>query len=170
MRSICKWIVVCLVLAMVASFTACTKNYTPIGREESARPRVEQIAFSAALESAYKKVDMSFVRDKRVFVETKALSRQDVEYINSYVRKRVIAAGGTVVMEEPGAEIKLTNFLEVTGTDEVQRSFGKDLVVAQVRGNLTITDLKAMTVTKILDLKGMAQTKRNKKADTRIIE
>ena len=166
-----KYLVVAVLAAVVImGLVGCTKNYTPIGREESARPRVEQIAFSAALESAYKKIDLSFVRDKRVFVETKALSKQDIDYINSYVRKRVLAAGGNVVLEEPGAEIKLTNFLEVTGSDEVIRTFGKDLVVAQVRGNLTITDMKSMTITKIVDLKGSAQTKRNKKADTKIIE
>lgn len=159
-----------IVAAMVIGFIGCTKNLTPIGREQSARPRVEQIAFSAALESAFKKADLSFCSGKKVFIETKSLSKQDIEYINSYVRKRITALGGYVVLDENDADLKMVNFLEVTGTDEVMRTFGKDLVVAQVRGNFTVTDLKTGVITKIVDLKGTAQTKRNKKAKTKVIE
>ena len=159
-----------IVLAAIGMLVGCTKTYTPINREETARPRVDQIAFSAALESAYKKVDMSFCTGKKVFVETRALSKQDIEYINSYVRKLIIAKGGYVAAEEKDADIKMSNFLEVTGTDEVTRTFGKDLVVAQVRGNFSITYMSTGITTKIVDLKGTAQTKRNKKANTKVIE
>ena len=170
MKNIGKTCLVSSVLALVLSFTGCSHTTTPVGREYSGRARVEQVAFSAALESAYKKVDMSFCKNKKIFVETRALSEKDVEYINSYVRKLVIASGGTVVTTESAADIKMSNFFEVTGTDEVNRTFRKDLVVAQVRGNITVTDVAAGKVTKITNLKGAAQTKRNKDADTKILE
>jgi hypothetical protein len=170
MTNMRKAFLVSLVPALALSLAGCSHTTTPIGREYSARPRVEQIAFSAALESAYKKINMSFCKDKKVFVETKALSEKDIGYINSYVSKLVIAAGGTVVTTESAADIKMSNFFEVTGTDEVKRSMRKDVVVAQVTGTLTLTDVAAGKVIQIMDLKGAAQTKRNKDADTKILE
>lgn len=161
---------VSLAVALTLIFVGCTHTTTPIAREGAARPRIEQTAFSAALESAYKKIDMSFCRNKNIFVETKALAQEDIEYITSYVTKLVIASGGRVVLEEASADIKMTSFLEVTGTDEVARSMKKDVVVGQVKGTLTLTDIANKTVTQVIDLRGIAQTKRNKDADTKILE
>ena len=122
------------------------------------------------MESAYKKVDMSFCRNKAVFVETQALSERDIPYITSYVKSLVRDAGGKVVTDENVAQIKLTSFLAVSGTDDVRRSVGKDVVVGQVKGTLTVTDLASKTEVKTFDLEGVVQTKRNKSADTKILE
>ncbi|MFH1021774.1 MAG: hypothetical protein V1809_00120 [Planctomycetota bacterium] len=160
--------------AMVAGVfcvAGCSSTVTPVQREETARPRVEQLSLSTAMESAYGKVDFSRCKDKKVFVETKALSKTDVEYVNSFVMKKVLTAKGLPVMNEKGADLKLVNTLEVSGTDEVKRHlFFKDLVVGQVKGTLTFIDLANGSVLQISDFTGQARSKRNSKGSTKVVE
>lgn len=157
-------------LALTLTGLGCTKASTTIGREASARPRIEQVALSSAMEAAYAKVNFGFCQGKRCFIETKALSKSDVDFITSYVTKKVLAAGGTPLLQEPGADLRLTSTLDVSGTDEVKRTLVKDVVIGQFKGTLTVVDLKAGTVQKVIDLNAVSQSKRNKTADTKILE
>ena len=156
-------------LALLAGL-ACTRASTTIGREASARPRIEQVALSSAMEAAYAKVDFGFCKDRKCFIETKALSKTDVDFITSYVTKKVLAAGGVPTLQEPGSELRLTSTLDVSGTDEVKRTLVKDVVIGQFKGTLTVVDLAKGTVSKVIDLNAVSQSKRNKTADTKILE
>jgi spore cortex formation protein SpoVR/YcgB (stage V sporulation) len=158
------------VVLLAGGMLACTRASTSVGREVSARPRVEQVALSAAMEAAYNKVDFAFCRGRKCFVETKALSKTDIDFITSYVTKKVLTAGGFPVLQEANAEITLTSTLEVSGTDEVKRTMVKDVVIGQFKGTLAIIDRSKGTVVQAFDLKAVSQTKRNKTADTTILE
>lgn len=171
--SISRTHLISLLLAALAgglAGLACTKANTAIGREASARPRIEQVALSSAMEAAYAKVDFGFCKERKCFIETKALSKSDVDFITSYVTKKVLAAGGTPVLQEAGADLRLTSTLDVSGTDEVKRTLLKDVVIGQFKGTLTVVDLKAGAVQKVIDLNAVSQSKRNKTADTKILE
>lgn len=157
-------------LALVAATLACTRANTTIGREASARPRIEQVALSSAMEAAYNKVDFGFCRDQKCFVETRALSKTDIDFISSYVTKKVLAVGGIPVLQEADAALKLTSTLDVSGTDEVKRTLVKDVVIGQFKGTLTVVDRAKGTVKRVIDLNAVSQSKRNKTADTRILE
>jgi len=122
------------------------------------------------MEAAYNKVDFAFCHSKKCFIETKALSKTDIDFITSFVTKKVLTAGGFPVIQESNAELTLTSTLDVSGTDEVKRSFVKDVVIGQFKGTLAIVDRAKGTVLQAFDLKATAQTKRNKTADTSILE
>ena len=147
----------------------CTKANTSIGREASARPRIEQIALSSAMEAAYNKVNFAFCRDKKCFVDTKALSKTDIDFITSYVTKKFLSAGGVPVLQESAADLKLTSTLDVSGTDEVKRTLVKDVVIGQFKGTLAVIDVIKGTVKEVIDLNATSQSKRNKTADTMIL-
>jgi spore cortex formation protein SpoVR/YcgB (stage V sporulation) len=155
--------------ALLMAVLACTRASTSIGREASARPRIEQVALSSAMEAAYNKVDFGFCKNQKCFVETKALSKTDIDFITSYVTKKVLAAGGIPVIQESAAELKLTSTLDVSGTDEVKRTMVKDVVIGQFKGTLAVIDMAKGTVNQVLDLNATSQSKRNKNADTRIL-
>lgn len=154
---------------LVLGLGGCAHNPTSVNREAGARPRVEQLALSTAMDDAYGKVDFAFVSGKKVFVETKALAKTDVDFITSYVQKKVLAAGGTPSLDEKDAQLKLTSTMEVSGTDEVQK-VGKDVVVGQFKGTLAVVDTANGLITNIYDLNSVAQTKRNRKGTTKIVD
>jgi len=156
-------------LLLIGGGLGCTKASTSIGREASARPRIEQVALSSAMEAAYNKVNFGFCRDKKCFVETKALSKSDIDFITSYVTKKVLAGGGIPVLNESAAELKLTSTLDVSGTDEVKRTLVKDVVIGQFKGTLAVIDIAKGTVKQVIDLNATSQSKRNKSADTKIL-
>lgn len=160
---------VVLGLSLLSSGLACNRANTAIGREASARPRIEQVALSSAMEAAYNKVNFSFCKDQKCFVETKALSKSDIDFITSYVTKKVLEAGGVPVLQEVNASLKLTSTLDVSGTDEVRRAILRDLIVAEFKGSLAVIDLQKGTVQKMIELNAVTQSKRNKGADTDII-
>ena len=160
--------------ALIAIFViggglACNRANTAIGREASARPRIEQVALSSAMEAAYNKVNFSFCKDQKCFVETKALSKSDIDFITSYVTKKVLEAGGIPVLQEQNAKLKLTSTLDVSGTDEVRRAILRDLIVAEFKGSLAVIDLEKGAVKQMIELNAVTQSKRNKGADTNII-
>lgn len=161
--------IVTIGVGFVLGFCACSHNPTAVSRELGARPRVEQLALSTAMDDAYGTVDFGFVSGKKVFVETKALAKTDVDYITSYVQKKVLAAGGMPVLAEQDAQLRLTSTMEVSGTDEIQK-VGKDVVVGQFKGTLSVVDATTGQITKIHDLNSVAQTKRNRKGSTKIID
>ncbi|MBP7147029.1 MAG: hypothetical protein KBD01_05755 [Acidobacteria bacterium] len=163
-----SWRVAVVVTGIAACglLAGCTASTTAISRETAARPRVEQKALVSAMEGAYAKVDFSVCRGRKVFVETRALSKTDVEFITSYVQKQALAARCVPVIDEQEADLKMTSMLEVSGTDEVERRMLKDVVVGQFTGTLTVTDLREGAVIKAWDLHAMSQTKRNRRATT----
>ena len=160
---------VILGLSILGSGLACNRANTAIGREASARPRIEQVALSSAMEAAYNKVNFSFCKDQKCFVETKALSKSDIDFITSYVTKKVLEAGGIPVLQEQNAKLKLTSTLDVSGTDEVRRAILRDLIVAEFKGTLAVVDLDKGAVQKMIELNAVTQSKRNKGADTNVI-
>lgn len=160
-----------LIVGLCTTFvvTACTKNPTSVTRELGARPRVEQLALSTAMGDAYQKIDFGFVSGKRVFVATKSLAKTDIEFITSFVQKKVLAAGGNPILEEKDAQLGLTSTLDVSGTDEVEK-VGKDVVMGQFKGTLTAVDLSSGKILNMYDLNSVVQTKRNRRATTKIIK
>ena len=169
-RRFWRTMLVGLAVASVLGDLACSKNPTAVSRELAARPRVEQLALSTAMEDAYGDVDFGFVKDKSVYVETKALAKTDVVFITSFVQKQVMAAGGIPALNEEDAELKLTSTVEVSGTDEVKRALGKDVVMGQFKGSLAVIDLTSGTIVKMFDLDALAQTTRSRKAKTKSVE
>ncbi len=159
-----------VLVALLASslvIPSCSTTTTTVSRETGARPRIEQRALSRAMEDAYEDVHFKICKGKKTFVETKALSQADVEFINAYVQGRALAAGCVPTETSDGAELKLMNSVQVSGTDEVDRRVGRDLVVAQFSGALTVVDLSNGTIVKVFKFDAASKSKRNKKATTR---
>jgi hypothetical protein len=157
-----------IAIGIVASLCSCSQNRTAVSREVGARPRIEQLALSTAMDDAYGKVDFKFVAERSVFTMTKALSKTDVDFINSYVQKKILAAGGTPVLEEKDAELKLTNTIEVSGTDEVKKR-RRGVLIGQFKGTLSVVDLTSGQITDIFDLDSTVKAKRTQKGKTKVI-
>jgi spore cortex formation protein SpoVR/YcgB (stage V sporulation) len=139
--------------------SACSTTVTGSSRESSAIARVEQKALSGAVENAFKDVDLilpKYVRDQKVFIETQALSKADIDYINGYLTGRVLMNGGFVVTDKKDADIKLFNIANVSGTDEIKRSILSDQVQGEYKGTLSIIDLKTEKVLHTYELFGVA--------------
>lgn len=155
--------------ATLVGCSGCTSSTTAVSRELAARPRVEQLALATAMDDAYGRVDFGFANGKKVFVETKSLAKTDVEFITAFVQKKVMEGGGTPVPSEAQADLRVTSTLEVSGTDEVEK-MGKDVVMGQFKGTLQVVDLAEGAIVQMHALDSLAQTKRNRKGTTKILE
>ncbi len=158
---------VAVLLGSALLIPSCGTTTTTVNRESGARPRIEQRAFSKSMAEAYDDVSFHACKGKRTVVETKALDKDDADFINSYVLSRALAAGCTSADSDNDAQIKLLNVVEVSGTDEIGRRKGKGLVVGQFMGTLSIVDQATGKVLHHYQFGGGAQSKRNKKATTR---
>ena len=76
---------------------SCADTVTDLGREATARPRIEQLALSNAIDLAFRDVDFAEIIGKRVFIETQALSKLDIEFINAYISGLSIENNAIVV-------------------------------------------------------------------------
>src|SRR3989304_167649 len=94
----------------------CSSTVTQAHREESARPGIEQRALSRAMDEAFSKVDFSVVGNKRVYVETKGLSKIDMPFVTSLISSKIIENGGLPVDKEETADIKTLTIVKVSGT------------------------------------------------------
>lgn len=158
------------VFANFAFLCACSTSTTAVNREQAARPRVEQKALTTAMETAFDDIDFSFCSDKKIFFETKALSKGDIDYINSFMQRSALAAGCIPVTKRDGAELLGSCVVEVSGTDEVALRMVRDVVIGQFTATLTVTDLASDSIIKAWDISGQSQTKRNKKATTKTLD
>jgi hypothetical protein len=150
-------IIISILIGLMVS--ACSTTVTSSARESSAIAGVEQKALSGAVENAFKDVDLElpkYVRDKKVFIETQALSKADIDYINGYLTGRVLMNGGFIVTDKKDADIKLFNIANVSGTDEIKRSILSDQVKGEYKGTLSIIDLKTEKVLHTYELFGVA--------------
>ncbi len=148
-----------LALAIVG-LAACTSTETQMGREASARPRVEQRALSNAIDVAFKEVNFSQVIGKRVFLETQALSKLDVGFINGYLTSLMLARGALVVADEKNADIKIFSIVKISGTDEIKRKILSDKVRGEFRSVLSIIDLKTNSILNTYELSGESDENR----------
>lgn len=148
-----------LALAVVG-LAACTSTETQMGREASARPRVEQRALSNAIDVAFKEVNFSQVIGKKVFLETQALSKLDVGFINGYLTSMMLARGALVVADEKNADIKIFSIVKISGTDEIKRKILSDKVRGEFRSVLSIIDLKTNSILNTYELSGESDENR----------
>jgi len=148
-----------LALAIVG-LAACTSTETQMGREASARPRVEQRALSNAIDVAFKEVNFSQVIGKKVFLETQALSKLDVGFINGYLTSMMLARGALVVADEKNADIKIFSIVKISGTDEIKRKILSDKVRGEFRSVLSIIDLKTNSILNTYELSGESDENR----------
>lgn len=158
------------VVATLSLLTACTTSTTAVNREQAARPRVEQKALTSAMEAAFDDIDFAFCDGKKIFFETKALSKGDIDYINSFIQRSALDAGCVPVTKKDGAEMLGSCVVEVSGTDEVALRMVRDVVIGQFTATLTVTDLASDSIIKAWKISGQSQTRRNKKATTRTLE
>lgn len=151
-----------LIFSLLISFylIACTTTSTEQKREASARPRVEQRALSNAINIAFKEVDFSVVIGKKVFIDTQALSKLDVGFINGFITGLILQKGGLVVPDEKDADIKMYNVVKVSGTDEIVRKILSDKVRGEYSSTLSIIDLKTSKIIKTYVLSGEADENR----------
>lgn len=143
-------------LVLVGAFFGCSSTVTQTSREQSARPRVEQIALSKAMDEGFSKVDFKFVAGKKVYVETQGLSKVDVPFITSLLNSKIIENGGIPVEKEDSADIKALNIVKVSGTDEIKRSILSDKVRGEFKGTFTFVDIKKQNVLKVYELDATA--------------
>ena len=149
-----------LLLLMAFFMVACTTTSTEQKREASARPRVEQRALSNAINIAFKEVDFSVVIGKKVYIDTQALSKLDVGFINGFITGLILQKGGFVVADEKDADIKMYNVVKVSGTDEIVRKILSDKVRGEYSSTLSIIDLKTSKIIKTYVLSGEADENR----------
>jgi hypothetical protein len=145
---------------MLLFISACSTTRTLPGREESARPRIEQRALSSAMEKAFAEVNFSIIMGKTVFVETQALSKIDVNYITAFINGKIIEHGGIPERKEDSADIKVLNIAKISGTDEISRRIVSDIVRGEYKSTLTFIDIKKKKVLKIYELNGEADETR----------
>jgi hypothetical protein len=149
-----------LPILVLAILCACSTTRTQTGREESARPRIEQRALNSAMEKAFAAIDFSIIADKTVFVETQAQSKIDLDYITAFIYNKIIANGGIPEKKEDSADIKLLNIAKVSGTDEISRRIVSDIVRGEYNSSLTFIDIKRKKVIKTYELNAETDEKR----------
>jgi len=135
---------------------SCADTVTDLGREASARPRIEQLALSNAIDLAFREVDFAEIIGKKVFIETQALSKLDIEFINAYISGLSIENNAMVVNSLEEADIKIYNIVKTSGTDDIERKIFTDKVRGEYKSVLSFIDTKTMKVIKTYEISGIA--------------
>lgn len=148
--------------ALIASalLAGCASTETQVGREVTARPRVEQRALSNAIDNAFKTVNFSPVVGQKVFLDTQALSKLDISFINAYLTGLMLEKGALVVTDEKAATLKILSIVKISGTDEIKRKILSDQVRGEFRAQMSIIDLKNNSIVKTYDLSGVSDESR----------
>ena len=149
-----------ILLASSFAMLACTTTETQSRREESARPRVEQRALSNAIDMAFKQVNLSQVVGQKVFLETQALSKLDVGFINGFLTSVMLEKGALVVADEKMADLKILSIVKISGTDEIKRKILSDKVRGEFRSVMSIIENKNITINKTYELSGESDENR----------
>ena len=135
---------------------SCADTVTDLGREATARPRIEQLALSNAIDLAFREVDFAEIIGKKVFIETQALSKLDIEFINAYISGLSIENNAMVVNSLEEADIKIYNIVKTSGTDDIERKIFTDKVRGEYKSVLSFIDTKSMKVIKTYEISGIA--------------
>jgi len=135
---------------------SCADTVTDLGREATARPRIEQLALSNAIDLAFREVDFAEIIGKKVFIETQALSKLDIEFINAYISGLSIENNAIVVNSLEEADIKIYNIVKTSGTDDIERKIFTDKVRGEYKSVLSFIDTKSMKVVKTYEISGIA--------------
>ena len=135
---------------------SCADTVTDLGREATARPRIEQLALSNAIDLAFREVDFAEIIGKKVFIETQALSKLDIEFINAYISGLSIENNAMVVNSLEEADIKIFNIVKTSGTDDIERKIFTDKVRGEYKSVLSFIDTKTMKVIKTYEISGIA--------------
>ena len=135
---------------------SCADTVTDLGREATARPRIEQLALSNAIDLAFREVDFAEIIGKKVFIETQALSKLDIEVINAYISGLSIENNAIVVNSLEEADIKIYNIVKTSGTDDIERKIFTDKVRGEYKSVLSFIDTKSMKVVKTYEISGIA--------------
>jgi hypothetical protein len=145
-----------LLLLSINLFISCADTVTDVGREATARPRIEQLALSNAIDLAFKDVDFAEVIGKKVFIETQALSKLDIQFINGYIAGLAIENNAVVVNSVEDADIKIFNIVKTSGTDDIERRIFTDKVRGEFNSVMSFVNLKTMKVIKTYEISGVA--------------
>jgi hypothetical protein len=145
-----------LLVLSINLFISCADTVTDVGREATARPRIEQLALSNAIDLAFKDVDFAEVIGKKVFIETQALSKLDIQFINGYIAGLAIENNAVVVNSVEDADIKIFNIVKTSGTDDIERRIFTDKVRGEFNSVMSFVNLKTMKVIKTYEISGVA--------------
>ena len=145
-----------LLVLSINLFISCADTVTDVGREATARPRIEQLALSNAIDLAFKDVDFAEVIGKKVFIETQALSKLDIQFINGYIAGLAIENNAVVVNSVEDADIKIFNIVKTSGTDDIERRIFTDKVRGEFNSVISFVNLKTMKVIKTYEISGVA--------------
>jgi hypothetical protein len=143
-------------LTSILLLISCADTVTDLGREATARPRIEQLALSNAIDLAFSEVDFAEIIGKKVFIETQALSKLDIEFINAYISGLSIENNAIVVDSINEADIKIYNIVKTSGTDDIERKIFTDKVRGEYKSVLSFIDAKSMKVLKTYEISGIA--------------
>ena len=143
-------------LTSIFLLLSCADTVTDLGREATARPRIEQLALSNAIDLAFREVDFAEIIGKKVFIETQALSKLDIEFINAYISGLSIENNAVVVDSINEADIKIYNIVKTSGTDDIERKIFTDKVRGEYKSVLSFIDTKSMKVIKTYEISGIA--------------
>ena len=131
-----------LLVLSINLFISCADTVTDVGREATARPRIEHLALSNAIDLAFKDVDFAEVIGKKVFIETQALSKLDIQFINGYIAGLAIENNAVVVNSVEDADIKIFNIVKTSGTDDIERRIFTDKVRGEFNSVISFVNLK----------------------------
>lgn len=145
-----------ITLTSIFLLLSCADTVTDLGREATARPRIEQLALSNAIDLAFREVDFAEIIGKKVFIETQALSKLDIEFINAYISGLSIENNAIVVNSINEADIKIYNIVKTSGTDDIERKIFTDKVRGEYKSVLSFIDTKSMKVIKTYEISGIA--------------
>jgi hypothetical protein len=145
-----------ITLTSIFLLLSCADTVTDLGREATARPRIEQLALSNAIDLAFREVDFAEIIGKKVYIETQALSKLDIEFINAYISGLSIENNAIVVGSLNEADIKIYNIVKTSGTDDIERKIFTDKVRGEYKSVLSFIDTKSMKVIKTYEISGIA--------------
>jgi hypothetical protein len=145
-----------LLVLSINLFISCADTVTDVGREATARPRIEQLALSNAIDLAFKDVDFAEVIGKKVFIETQALSKLDIQFINGYIAGLAIENNAVVVNSLEDVDIKIFNIVKTSGTDDIERRIFTDKARGEFNSVMSFVNLKTMKVIKTYEISGVA--------------
>ena len=145
-----------LILPLFLFLFSCADTVTDVGREATARPRIEQLALSNAIALAFQEVDFAEIIGKKVFIETQALSKLDIQFINGYITGLAIENNAVVLDSAAEADVKIFNIVKTSGTDDIERRIFTDKVRGEFKSVLSFIDLKTNKVIKTYEIAGVA--------------
>ena len=135
---------------------SCAFTVTDIGREVTVRPLYWATSPEQCHWSRFQGCWLCWSNWQRKFIETQALSKLDIQFINGYIAGLAIENNAVVVNSLEDVDIKIFNIVKTSGTDDIERRIFTDKARGEFNSVMSFVNLKTMKVIKTYEISGVA--------------